>query len=455
MGENEIPFDVLAAAAADGVILIDDQSTILFVNPAAGQIFGYEPAEMVGDNLTSLMPEYLRQIHLTSLKRYIATGQRHISWQNVQLTGLHKSGREFPIEVSFTEYTSQGRRFFTGFVRDVTERKQAEESLRVRADDLQVRRAHKAALGAEIHAAFASKTHGDLRSILQASAESVVRHLDAAFARIWTLNDQENLLELQASAGQYTGLNGGYARVLGGELHIGRIAQERKPYIENDLVNDPRTEHPEWAEQERIIALAGYPLMVEGRLVGVLAMFARQALGSDTLEALASVADTIAQGAERKQAEQALRQANEQLHVLSRRLFQIQEDERRHLARELHDQMGQALTAAKIDLQAAQRLEERAAIVRRLDDSIAILERLLQQVRQLSLELRPPLLDDLGLGPAVRWYLDQQAQRADLRVEFFADPALERVDAAIETACFRVAQEALASVCFLSSDRLS
>jgi PAS domain S-box-containing protein len=57
MGENEIPFDVLAAAAADGVILIDDQSTILYVNPAAGQIFGYEPAEMVGKNLTYLMPE--------------------------------------------------------------------------------------------------------------------------------------------------------------------------------------------------------------------------------------------------------------------------------------------------------------------------------------------------------------------------------------------------------------
>src|ERR1700722_7743201 len=99
-------------------------------------------------------------------------------------------------------------------------------------------------------------------------------------------------------------------------------------------------------------------------------------------------------------------QANKALRELSRHLFQIQEDERRHLARELHDQMGQALTAAKIDLQAAQRLEERTAIVQRLDDSIAVIERLLQQVRQLSLELRPPLLDDLGLVPALRWWLD-------------------------------------------------
>jgi PAS domain S-box-containing protein len=149
---------------------------------------------------------------------------------------------------------------------------------------------------------------------------------------------------------------------------------------------------------------------------------------------------------ESKEAEEALQQANAQLHVLSRRLFQVQEDERRHLARELHDQIGQALTAAKIDLQAAQRLEERTSIVRRLDDIIAVIERLLQEARQLSLDLRPPLLDDLGLVPALRWCLDQQAQRADLRVEFFADPALERVDAAVETACFRVAQEALTNV---------
>jgi signal transduction histidine kinase len=143
---------------------------------------------------------------------------------------------------------------------------------------------------------------------------------------------------------------------------------------------------------------------------------------------------------------EALREANEQLHVVSRRLFNVQEDERRHLARELHDQMGQVLTAVKIDVQGAQRLEGRTAIVRRLDGSIAELDRVLQQVRQLSMELRPPLLDDLGLLPALRWYLDQQARRAGLRIEFFADPTLERVEAAIETACFRVAQEALTNV---------
>ena len=164
MHPSEIPLNVLTEAAADGIILIDDQSTILFANSALGQIFGDEPAEIVGNNLTSLMPEHLRQIHLTSLERYIATGLRHIPWSSVELTGLHKSGRKFPIEVSLTEHTSQGRPFFIGFVRDVSARKRAEEAIKVRADELQVRRARQTALGAEIHAAFASKTHPDCNS---------------------------------------------------------------------------------------------------------------------------------------------------------------------------------------------------------------------------------------------------------------------------------------------------
>ena len=149
---------------------------------------------------------------------------------------------------------------------------------------------------------------------------------------------------------------------------------------------------------------------------------------------------------ELRESEERLREANEQLHVLSRRLFRIQEDERRHLARELHDQIGQTLTAARIDLQAAQHLRKRTAIIRQLGESVAALDRLLEQTRRLSLELRPPLLDDLGLVPALRCYLDQHTRHAGLRVNFFADQALERVNVDIETACFRVAQEAVTNV---------
>ena len=128
--ENEGRFTILAETATDGIISIADQSTIRYVNTAAGQMFGYEPGQMLGKSLTSFMPERFRQIHLPSVRRYVTTGEKHIDWRAVELTGLHKSGREFPIEVSFAEDICNGRHFFTGIVRDVTDRKRSEEALR-------------------------------------------------------------------------------------------------------------------------------------------------------------------------------------------------------------------------------------------------------------------------------------------------------------------------------------
>ena len=128
---------------------------------------------------------------------------------------------------------------------------------------------------------------------------------------------------LRSSAGQYTRLNGTHARVAVGEQKIGLIAQERKPHLTNDVLNDKRISDPEWAKREHMVAFAGYPLMVERHLVGVLAMFAREALGPEALEALASVADTIAQGIERKIAEQKLRESEHNLRLFMETIPQM------------------------------------------------------------------------------------------------------------------------------------
>lgn len=144
----------------------------------------------------------------------------------------------------------------------------------------------------------------------------------------------------------------------------------------------------------------------------------------------------------RKEAEAALSAAHDRLAALSRRLLDIQESERRQLARELHDEIGQALTAVKINLQSLQGFPDPAAVPLQLADSVAIVERALQQTRTLSLDLRPPLLDDLGLLPALRWLADQQARRTGVEIRVLG--ALdERPAPEIETACFRLAQEAL------------
>jgi PAS domain S-box-containing protein len=174
------------------------------------------------------------------------------------------------------------------------------------------RQTRQAALRADVGTALSGG--GTLHDILQRCAEAMVRHLDAAFARIWALNE-EGVLELQASAGIYTHFDGPHSRVPVGELKIGLIAQERQPHLTNAVTSDPRVSDKEWAMQEGMVAFAGYPLVVEGRVVGVMAMFARQALAQDTLEALASVAAALAQGIERKRVEEALGQSEDRLRL--------------------------------------------------------------------------------------------------------------------------------------------
>jgi PAS domain S-box-containing protein len=121
---------LVVETANDAIVSMDEDGAIVFANPATAKVFGYDPTELVGKSLTMLMPEYMRQLHNNGFRRYLATGERHINWQGTELTALHKDGQEFPVEVSFGELTRDGHKVFTGFIRDISERKKAEEALR-------------------------------------------------------------------------------------------------------------------------------------------------------------------------------------------------------------------------------------------------------------------------------------------------------------------------------------
>ena len=157
---------------------------------------------------------------------------------------------------------------------------------------------------------------GDLHERLQGCAEAIVARLDVAFARIWTLDDGDDRLMLRASAGLYTHLDGDHSRIRVGEYKIGRIAQEARPHLTNDVPNDPRISDPEWARREGMVAFAGYPLAVGGRVVGVAGMFARRHLGDDVVDALESVVDSIALAVDRAQHEDALRRSDTRFRLL-------------------------------------------------------------------------------------------------------------------------------------------
>jgi signal transduction histidine kinase len=149
---------------------------------------------------------------------------------------------------------------------------------------------------------------------------------------------------------------------------------------------------------------------------------------------------------ERKKIQDPLSSAHSQLRRLSHRFLQIQENERRAIARELHDEIGQILTATKINLEVIRRNESSNDLALRLDDGIAILDECLQKVRNLSLDLRPSILDDLGLVAALRWQLERLDHHVGLEGRLIAEGIQERFDPDLETACFRIAQEALTNI---------
>ncbi|HMJ89059.1 MAG TPA: CHASE domain-containing protein, partial [Candidatus Acidoferrum sp.] len=176
----------------------------------------------------------------------------------------------------------------------------------------QFRETQRAALRAHVGTAF-TRHHSSARELLQDCTDAMVRYLPAAFARIWLLDPAENMLVLQASSGMYTHIDGAHSRVPVGKLKIGLIAAERRAHLTNDVAHDRRVGDPEWARREGMISFAGYPLIVEERVIGVIALFSREKLPPQTLETLASVADVIAHGLQRRQAEEALRTAQEKL----------------------------------------------------------------------------------------------------------------------------------------------
>lgn len=123
--ESEERYRIIAETASDAIITIDQEGVIQFSNAAVEKVFGYAPSELIGQNITLLMPEHLRQAHVTALSAYVITGEKKMKWASIELPGLDKNGREVPLEISYGEFMKDDRHFFTGIIRDISERKEA------------------------------------------------------------------------------------------------------------------------------------------------------------------------------------------------------------------------------------------------------------------------------------------------------------------------------------------
>ena len=296
--------DELFEHVPEAILLFDKTNRAVRINREFVRMFGYSQNEIIGKQVVSLIvPQDLRD----EVERF---AQLRVLGQsvNVETVRVRKDGQRLDVSLLEVPLTRGCDEDVCGYAiyRDITERKLAEE--------LRGEKAREAALRADVSSAFSNNS---LREMLRACTDAVVRHIDAAFARIWTVTEAGDVLELQASSGIYTNIDGPYSRQQVGKPIVGVIAQERKPYLNNHVANAPRIIQRDWGQEaEGVTAVAGYPLVAGDRMVGVMALFARTTLSQSTLDALAAVAEAISHAIDRNRLERELQHERDRLRLL-------------------------------------------------------------------------------------------------------------------------------------------
>jgi PAS domain S-box-containing protein len=401
------------------------------------RIWGYEPGEVAPSHelvKSHIYPDDLKIFEKAHATAFYRKDPHDIEYRIIRKDGVLRTVHSIA-EVEWDEEGKPLRHF--GCLQDISERKKVAEEL---VQQMQIEM-----LGAEIGMALA---RGDtLQTLLQPCAEAMVKHLDAVFARIWTFNQAEDRLELQASAGLYTRIDGCRSRVALGDSKIGVIAQKLQPVITNSVIGDPLFIDQEWAEREGMVAFAGHPLVTGGRFLGVVAIFARKPLADTTLKALASISDQLALGIRRQWAEEALRQSEKELRFLSSELLNAQEKERARFARELHDGVGQSLSTMKVRLETLAKIAKsdlRSIQVEDLENLVPMIRQTIEEVRNTSMDLRPSTLDSLGILPTIDWFCREfQTTYPVISIQKQIDIEESEVPDFLKIIIYRILQEAL------------
>jgi two-component system, sensor histidine kinase and response regulator len=277
--------------------LTDLAGNIEYVNPRFTRLTGYSLQEAIELNPNILNSAEMSAERYRQLREQIAAGDEwHGEFRTRTKEGAYywESAAISPIRNPAGEITH-----YVGITEDITDRKRTEAEL--------AKHALFASLRAEVGIAL-GQNHSQ-REVLTRCAGLLVQYLDVAFLHIWTLNDADQLLEMQAHAGAGTDCYEPHARMPVGISTIGEIARRREAHCTDELRADPQLADREWVRREGVVAFAGYPLLIGDRLVGVLDSFARTALSLEVLGELNSVAARIAQYLDRKRAERALREA--------------------------------------------------------------------------------------------------------------------------------------------------
>jgi PAS domain S-box-containing protein len=407
---TEARLGAIVDSAMDAIITVDETQKILLFNRAAEQLFLCSRGEALGTPLERFIPERFRSAHHEHIERFASTGVTSRRMGDVTtLWALRSDGTEFPIEASISQAAEGGRRLFTVILRDITLRLQ------------QQRDAER------------------MRSALDATQARLGAIVDSAMDAVITVDEAQQIVLFNRTAEQLFRLR--REEVLGTKLDRLIPARFRGAHHGH-------------------IEAFGRTGVTSRRMGDVTTLWAMRANPEEEFPIEASISQVVEGGRRyftvilrditlRKQAEDAVLASQRELRELSARVLEAREEEKARIARELHDELGQLLTALKMDLSSLRgSVPAEANTSKKLEEMGRLLDQTVSATRRISADLRPLMLDDLGLADAASWLVDDFAKRYGIaaRIELAADGALENLPKNVSTTVYRAIQESLTNI---------
>ncbi|MBV9495147.1 MAG: PAS domain S-box protein [Acidobacteria bacterium] len=262
--ESEERYRLVSETAQDAIFTINAESKILFCNPAVERLFGWKPEELIGKSLDAIIPERYRARHREGMAHYLATREKRIPWNGVELPGLHRDGHEIPLEISFGEWSGTT---FTGFARDVTDRKRALAEAETARAHLERRADEEAAFR---HLASALAGAVEMNDVLYEITSRATHVTRADGVYIERVISSDGLVEIVSTTGRGTpprGLQVAYPGSLTEE-----IVKHRSPIILADMTTFGASMAPYLTDSCDECELLVTPLLAEDELLGALVL---------------------------------------------------------------------------------------------------------------------------------------------------------------------------------------
>ena len=294
----------------------------------------------------------------------------------------------------------------------------------------------------------------DISALLATTVEAVAGTLDVPFVKILELLPEGHAFLLRAGTGWDEGLVGKVTVGAGTDSQAGFTLAANSPVVVQDLGQETRFPAPDLLVCHGVVSGMSVIIFGRDRPWGVLGAHSaeRRCFGVNDVSFLQATANVLAEAIGRFDVENALRAARDRerglrqrLEMHSRMVVEAQEGERCRIARELHDEIGQSLTGLKLTLEDHGHLST-AAVAERLTRARDVTVELLRRVQELALDLRPAMLDDLGLRPALLWLVERYSVQTGIDVDMHCSDVADRLPPELETAAYRIVQEALTNV---------